>query len=107
MIASEQCLDELREVLSREKWDEYTPRDARLLFFEGVYQRCTIIKPTTTFTLCRDAKDNKFLELAHDGGADFLVTGDKDLLELASKPDPTWKFRIVSPGEYMRVVKGV
>ena len=33
---------------------------------------------------CRDANDQMFLELAAVGKADFLVTGDKDLLVLAS-----------------------
>ena len=32
---------------------------------------------------CRDANDQMFIELAAAGKADFLVTGDKDLLVLA------------------------
>jgi predicted nucleic acid-binding protein len=34
--------------------------------------------------MCRDSKDNKFLELAVDGKADFIITGDKELLILNS-----------------------
>jgi putative PIN family toxin of toxin-antitoxin system len=34
--------------------------------------------------LCRDAKDQMFLDLAHSGHADILVTGDQDLLVLAA-----------------------
>jgi putative PIN family toxin of toxin-antitoxin system len=34
---------------------------------------------------CRDAEDQKFLELAHAGKAEALVTGDKSLLELADR----------------------
>jgi predicted nucleic acid-binding protein len=33
-------------------------------------------------TLCSDPRDNKFLELALAGGAHWLVTGDRDLLEI-------------------------
>jgi putative PIN family toxin of toxin-antitoxin system len=33
-------------------------------------------------TACRDARDDKFLELAVNGNADFLVSGDNDLLVL-------------------------
>jgi predicted nucleic acid-binding protein len=36
----------------------------------------------TTQTQCRDPKDNFLLELAVDGKADYLVTGDNDLLTL-------------------------
>jgi putative PIN family toxin of toxin-antitoxin system len=32
--------------------------------------------------ICRDPKDNFLLALAKDGGADYLITGDKDLLTL-------------------------
>jgi uncharacterized protein len=35
--------------------------------------------------VCRDANDQMFIELAAVGKADFLVTGDKDLLVLASE----------------------
>ena len=90
--------------MGREKWDQYTPREARLLYFDGVNQRSKIIEPITSITICRDPKDNKFLELAVDGEADFLITGDKDLLELAKKSDPAWTFRIVSPEEFLEAV---
>lgn len=33
-------------------------------------------------TVCRDPKDNFLLALAKDGKADYLLTGDKDLLAL-------------------------
>ena len=38
---------------------------------------------TTTIRRCRDPKDDKFLELAVDAKADWIITGDKDLLELS------------------------
>ncbi len=31
---------------------------------------------------CRDPKDDKFLEVAINGNATYIITGDKDLLEL-------------------------
>ena len=37
---------------------------------------------TKTITDCRDSKDNKFLELATSGHAQFILTNDKDLLVL-------------------------
>jgi predicted nucleic acid-binding protein len=38
---------------------------------------------TTTIRRCRDPKDDKFLELALDGNADWIITRGKDLLELS------------------------
>lgn len=42
---------------------------------------------------CRDVKDDKFLELAVNGNADFIVTGDADLLIL----NPFRKIEIITP----------
>jgi len=38
--------------------------------------------PVTRFTDCRDAKDNKYLELADAAGAEIIVSFDEDLLVL-------------------------
>lgn len=50
--------------------------------------------------LCRDAKDQPFLDLAESGKADFLVTGDEDLLALAGQTS----FVIETPEAYRRRV---
>lgn len=47
---------------------------------------CTAVKipvPPPRTPACRDPFDIPFLELAIAGGADFLVTGDQDLLALS------------------------
>ncbi|WP_206073992.1 putative toxin-antitoxin system toxin component, PIN family [Marixanthomonas spongiae] len=52
------------------------------------------IKPT--YFLNRDPKDNFLLDLIDFSQADFLVTGDKDLLEL----NPFKTAKIVTPAEF-------
>ncbi|AEG93064.1 putative toxin-antitoxin system toxin component, PIN family [Ramlibacter tataouinensis] len=52
--------------------------------------------------VCRDANDTMFLELAQAGSADFLVTGDKDLLELNDPLQRHMRFLIVTPAEALR-----
>ena len=42
----------------------------------------TIIQPTSSFTICRDPDDDKFLNCAKDANALFIVSGDEDLLEI-------------------------
>lgn len=54
---------------------------------------------------CRDPADRSFLELALAAGADALVTGDADLLDLA----PTFPVRILPPAalrERVNAAKG-
>ena len=38
-----------------------------------------MIEVTATIEDCRDPKDNKFLELAVSGNANYMLTNDKDL----------------------------
>lgn len=46
------------------------------------------IEVKSTVFICRDPKDDFLLELAKDGKADYLLTGDKDLL-IIGKMDKT------------------
>lgn len=46
---------------------------------------------------CRDEKDNKFLELAINGNADFIITGDNDLLVL----NPFENIAIIKPDVFI------
>jgi len=54
-------------------------------------------EPAVAVRDCRDAKDNKYLELALAAGADVIVTGDADLLDL----DPWRGVRIVRAADYL------
>ena len=56
-----------------------------------------LVAITQRITLCRDPRDDKFLELALAGRADFLVTGDVDLLTL----DPFHGTAIMDPATYL------
>ena len=47
--------------------------------------------------LCRDKKDNKFLEVAINGRADYLITGDNDLLVLR----PFQDIKIMTVNEFL------
>ena len=40
------------------------------------------VKVQTKIEVCRDPKDNFLLSLSIDGNADYLLTGDQDLLDL-------------------------
>jgi putative PIN family toxin of toxin-antitoxin system len=55
----------------------------------------------TKTNLCRDAKDNYLLSLAIDSDADFLITGDNDLLVLEN----VRKTRILKFTEFVNRLK--
>lgn len=54
--------------------------------------------------VCGDPDDQKFLDLALSCGAEFLVTRDRDLLELSRHRDPLPPFRILTPKQFQRVI---
>ena len=51
-------------------------------FLQALADRSLIVEPSLSIAVCRDPDDNKFLELAVEGGADVIISGDADLLSL-------------------------
>ena len=56
-----------------------------------------LVTVTERIAACRDPHDDKFLELAVDGRADLIVSGDRDLLAL----NPFRQIPIVTPAAFM------
>ena len=52
------------------------------LFFEVLAPLCIRVEIIQPVHACRDPNDDKFLEVAINGSADFILSGDKDLLVL-------------------------
>ena len=82
VLISAAVLLELAEVLNRPKFDRYVTQDERMTFLVNFLKVAEMVEIHEEIQACRDPKDNKLLELAINGGANFLVTGDKDLLVL-------------------------
>ena len=81
-LFSEATFQEIGDVLSRAKFDPYLSREKRLHFLSEMRELSEFVPIDRTFSLCRDPRDNKFLDLAVCGNANYLVTGDEDLLTL-------------------------
>jgi len=82
VLYSAPVLEEIAEVLSRPKFTRYIDEDDIVGFLARIDRSWQKIAVTHAVSDCRDAKDNKFLELALSGSADYLVSGDQDLLTL-------------------------
>ncbi|HEY1795748.1 MAG TPA: putative toxin-antitoxin system toxin component, PIN family [Stellaceae bacterium] len=63
--------------------------------------RAELIEITERIAACRDPTDDKFLELAVNGRADLIVTGDRDLLAR----DPFRNNPIIRPAAFMQSVE--
>jgi putative PIN family toxin of toxin-antitoxin system len=97
LLVSEATLEELADVLARPKFDPYVSIADRQEFLRLLGRVVELVPITFTVRACRDPKDDKFLDLAINGRADLIVTGDKDLLEL----NPFRGIPIVTPAEYL------
>jgi len=74
-----------------------------LTLWRRFQSHCTILAPKEKAVLCRDPKDDAYLHLCIAAKADFLVTGDKDLLAIepgsvAALPDG---LKIVTPRQFL------
>ena len=89
---------ELREVVSRDKFDRYVAFNERIEFLNSFFRRAVLFEPTERIQACRDPKDNMILELAVAGQADYIITGDKDLLAL----NPFRRIQVLTPAEFLK-----
>jgi len=82
LLFSQELLEEFVTVAKRPKLKKYISRDELEDLLETIDEVAEIVNVTSEISQCRDPKDNFLLSLAIDGKADFLLTGDKDLLVL-------------------------
>jgi putative PIN family toxin of toxin-antitoxin system len=97
VLASDATLLELVEVMSRARFDRYVEAGIRKQLVAAYMSACETVQITSSIRACRDRRDDKFLEVAVDGRADVIVTGDLDLLAL----NPFRGIAILSPTAYL------
>ncbi|MDQ1265529.1 MAG: uncharacterized protein QG635_680 [Bacteroidota bacterium] len=77
LLLSEEIINEYVDVLSRKKFTKYPDFNYNAkLFLDTITVNSKMINVNTSIDLLSDKDDNKFLELAIDGTADFLITGN-------------------------------
>ena len=81
-VLSRETFQEFKAVLEYPKFS-LTRQDMKVIIEEEVLPYFEVIEITDNIKgICRDADDDKFLACALSASADFIVTGDKDLLDL-------------------------
>jgi putative PIN family toxin of toxin-antitoxin system len=98
LLVSEATMDELADVLSRPKFDRYVSMQDRQQFLRLLGRIAELVTTGYPVHECRDPKDDKFLEVALNGKADLILTGDADLLTL----NPWRGIAILSPADYLK-----
>ncbi|MCZ7574868.1 MAG: putative toxin-antitoxin system toxin component, PIN family [Ardenticatenaceae bacterium] len=110
LVTSEVLLAELFEVLARPKFERYfTLEDVRELG-ELIYELAEVVEPTVHARLCRDPKDDIFLDVAIAGSVAYLVTGDDDLKDdqtLKAKMRDQYGVQIMGVPEFLAVLASI
>lgn len=75
-------IEEFIDVVNRPKFVKYFSKSdiEKILRYFDQYGKLFEVK--SDLKICRDEKDNFLLNLSVDSKADFLITGDRDLLVL-------------------------
>ncbi len=98
LLVSEATMNELADVLARPKFDRYISLEDRQQFLRLVGRIAEFVPSVYAIRECRDPQDDKFLEVALNGKADLILTGDADLRSL----NPWRGIAILSPAEYLK-----
>lgn len=80
ILFSDDLFAELIEVLQRPKFSRYFSQENITELISLLHCKAEWITVNDQIEECRDPKDNFLLELCVSGKADYLITGDEDLL---------------------------
>ena len=97
-LFSHELLSEFLEVTSRSKFRKYFAVEEVTHLITSIEKYIDTIKISTEVAVCRDEKDNFLLALAIDGNADYLITGDNDLLILKTQA----KTKILTMSDFLK-----
>ena len=100
IIFSDELFNEFLDVARRPKFKKYFDEKSVQLLIENISEKLEFIEVASAITICRDHKDNFILALSIDGNADYIVTGDKDLLSLNGFKDK----KIITINEFIKVI---
>ena len=100
LLFSSELIVEISQTITKPRLKKYFESNAleeMLLAFEPFTD---LIQVKSIVEVCRDHKDNFLLALAKDGKADYLLAGDKDLLDLKK----FGKTKIITIADFIEVM---
>jgi uncharacterized protein len=99
LVRSEQTMEEFRFTFSKPKFDRYLSVDKRVASMMEYEMNSFLIPISFNEKVCRDPKDDMFINLALSANASFIITGDSHLLELNGFK----KIAILSASDFLRL----
>ena len=103
LILSNQHILELKLVTSRSKFKKYFNQKDVNELIDLLFSIGKVVHLINEPDVCRDSKDNFLLGLADNAKADYLVSGDKDLLEMVEYK----KTKIVTANSFEKILNDI
>ena len=82
LIFSKETISELSSRITQPKFDKYVSAEDREAYVNNLILSADLVIIDNLIQGCRDRDDDKFLETAVKGDAQFIITGDQDLLAM-------------------------
>ena len=83
ILFSIELLQEITVTTTKPKLKKYFGPRAINDMLSSLEEHIVLVSVQSEVSLCRDISDNFLLSLAKDGNADYLISGDMDLLEIS------------------------
>jgi len=101
LLTSKPILDEFVEVIARPKFLDYVDESEVKDFLQLIVDVSTVVDVRSKFNVIADRSDNSILATAYDGKADYIVSGDKHLLNLREFR----RIKIVTVDQMLKILK--
>lgn len=103
LVLSPPILEEMARVLSYERRRRlrWMMEEEVTTFLQALVGESVLVPGKVSVKVSRDPEDDKFLAAALEGQADYVVTGDKDLLDLRAHEN----VRILAPARFLRLLR--
>ncbi len=98
LLSSDETRYEIERVLDKPNLRRFCTSQV-LTWLKALIDETESIVISQTVTACRDPMDDKFLELAFNGKADIIISGDKDLLSMKAFKET----RIITPADFLNI----
>jgi uncharacterized protein len=99
-VTSSYIVNEFLETARRPRITKYIDPALADEFISEWISYAVFVHPRHKVVICRDCNDNPIIACALEAGAEYIVTGDKDLLSIKSFQGVT----ILSPTDFFRQV---
>lgn len=103
LIVSPEMLEEVKEVINRDRIVKRHKRslEERQAIINELAELSYLVPGNTKVEVVRDPDDNKMIVAGIEGRADYIVTRDRDLIDLKEYQG----IKIITPEEFMGILR--